>query len=132
MTNMRTLIATAALLGTAPAFAQAHNHAGMQHDHGAMNHNHGGKPAARPAGPSAAQAGPGATVKINGLICDFCVQALTKTFKRQPAVRAIAVDLNAKELRLGFKPNQSLDNATITKLVRDAGYNVVGITRRAS
>jgi copper chaperone CopZ len=71
-------------------------------------------------------------VKVNGLICDFCVQALKKTFKKQAAVRAVAIDLNAKEVRLGFKPGMSLNDATIGKLIKDAGYNVVSIKRRAA
>jgi copper chaperone CopZ len=71
-------------------------------------------------------------VKVNGLICDFCVQALTKTFKKQAAVRAVAIDLSSKEVRLGFKPGMSLNDATIVKLIKDAGYNVVAIKRRAA
>lgn len=125
MTNIKTIIAIAALAATAPAFAQKHDHAAIGH----MGHKE--TPAKSVVNP-AATTGPGAVVKINGLICDFCVQALTKTFKKQAAVRAIAVDLNAKELRLGFKPGMSLDDATIGKLIKDAGYNVVAIKRRAA
>lgn len=81
------------------------------------------------AAPSAAQTSSRAVVKVNGLICDFCVQALTRTFRKQASVKDFAVDLNAKEIRIGFKPGQSLDDARIRKLVTDAGYNVVGIAR---
>jgi len=89
----------------------------------------------RPAPAKAAAtdaAGPGAVVKVNGLICDFCVQALNKTFKKQAAVKTVAVDLDAKEIRLGFRPGTTLDDATIGRLVKDAGYNVVSIARRAA
>jgi copper chaperone CopZ len=121
MTILRTIIALAAVAGFSPALAQGHDH-GAKHAHGT---------AAKPgkANP-AALSGPGAVVKVNGLICDFCVQALSKTFKKQSAVRAVAVDLDSKEVRLGFKPGMSLDDATIGKLIRDAGYNVVSISRR--
>ena len=68
-------------------------------------------------------------MKVNGLICDFCVQALTRTFRKQAAIKDFAVDLNAKEIRMTFKPGTSLDDARIKKLVTDAGYNVVGIAR---
>jgi copper chaperone CopZ len=125
MINLKTILAIAALSATAPAFAQGHDHAAMGH----MGHKE--TPAKPVVNPAAAQ-GSGATVKINGLICDFCVQALTKTFKKQAAVRAIAVDLNAKELRLGFKPGMTLNDAVIGKLIKDAGYNVVSIARRVS
>jgi copper chaperone CopZ len=69
------------------------------------------------------------TVKVNGLVCDFCVQSLTKTFKNEKAVDGFHVDLNAKEIHMTFKPGLSLDDGRIRKLVTDAGYNVVGIAR---
>ena len=126
MTKFNSILFVAAVSVTSPALAQGHNHAAMDHSGHAM------KPVkAAPAG-AAALTGPGAVVKVNGLICDFCVQALTKTFKKQAAIRAIAVDLNAKEVRLGFKPGMSLNDATIGKLIKDAGYNVVAIRRRAA
>lgn len=125
MTNLKTMFALAALSAATPVFAQAHDHAAMGH----MGHKE--TPAKPVVNPAAVQ-GSGATVKINGLICDFCVQSLTKTFKKQAAVRAVAVDLNAKELRLGFKPGMVMDDATIGKLIKDAGYNVVSIARRTS
>jgi copper chaperone CopZ len=71
----------------------------------------------------------GATVKVKGLVCDFCVQAINKTFRKRAEVRALKVDLDAKEIRLDFKPGRNLDDATITKLVTDTGYNVVAIAR---
>lgn len=122
MKTFRTIVGLAAIAGLhAPALAQTHDHKG-HHAHGA---------AAKPAkGDSGALAGPGAVVKVKGLICDFCVQSLTKTFKKQAAVRAVAVDLNSKEVRLGFKPGMSINDATIGKLIKDAGYNVVSISRR--
>ena len=122
MTMFRTFIALAAMAGLSPAArAQSHDHSG-QHQHGAA-----AKPGKADAG---ALTGPGAVVKVNGLICDFCVQSLTKTFKKQAAIRAVAVDLDSKEVRLGFKPGMNIDDATIGKLIKDAGYNVVSISRR--
>lgn len=78
---------------------------------------------------TAATRGGMTTVKVNGLVCDFCVQALTKTFRREAAVDGFHVDLKAKEIHITFKSGQTLDDARIRKLVVDAGYNVVGITR---
>lgn len=126
MTIIKSIVVIAALSTTSPVFAQKHDHAGMNHA------GHATKPAKAAPASAAALTGPGAVVKVNGLICDFCVQALTKTFKKQAAVRAVAVDLNAKEVRLGFKPGMSLNDAVIGKLIKDAGYNVVAIKRRAA
>ena len=90
-------------------------------------------PAATSAQAQAAQAAPArngmVTVKVNGLVCDFCVQALTRTFKKEKAVDGFHVDLSAKEIHLTFKRGQTLSDARIRTLVTNAGYNVVGIAR---
>jgi copper chaperone CopZ len=126
MTNIKTIVAAALLAATAPALAQQHSHAGMSP---AMT-GHAASP--NTVVNAAALTGPGAVIKVNGLICDFCVQALTRTFRKQAAIRAVAVDLNVKEVRLGFKPGMNIDDVTIGKLIKDAGYNVVTIKRRAA
>ena len=70
-------------------------------------------------------------VGLNGLVCDFCSIALNKTFKKNEAVAATHVDLDTKELSIVFKDGQSLDDETITKLVKKAGYSVTEITHKA-
>lgn len=120
---MKTMIALALLALPAGALAQAPSQAGGDHV------GHGKAVAAAKAG---AVQGADAVVKVNGLVCDFCVQALTKTFKKRAEVRDFSVNLDAKELRMAFKPGKSLDDATIKKLVTNAGYNVVGITRKVA
>ena len=130
MTRITAILVLAALAATSPVLAQDHDHSGHA-DH-AGHAGHAVKPGKAAPASAAALTGPGAVVKVNGLICDFCVQALTKTFKKQAAVRAVAIDLSSKEVRLGFKPGMSLNDTTIRKLIKDAGYNVVTIKRRAA
>jgi len=36
------------------------------------------------------------TVKVNGLVCDFCARALEKIFSKQDSVENIEVDLTTK------------------------------------
>ena len=72
------------------------------------------------------------TVKVNGLVCDFCVQALTRTFRKEKAVDGFHVDLSKKEIHMTFKAGQTLSDARIRTLVTNAGYNVVGIARAAA
>ena len=83
---------------------------------------------AQPAQTAPARAGM-VTVKVNGLVCDFCVQALTRTFRKEKAVDRFHVDLSKKEIHVTFKRGQTLSDARIRTLVTDAGYNVVGIAR---
>jgi copper chaperone CopZ len=66
---------------------------------------------------------------VNGLVCAFCATGIEKTFKKQPAVDTIKVDLESKLVTIGLKPDQKLDDASLTKLINDAGYTVVGIAR---
>lgn len=66
-------------------------------------------------------------VHVNGLVCDFCARAIEKVFGQKPEVDKVKVDLDKKIITLDFKDKQSMDDKTITKLVTDAGYNVVSI-----
>ena len=68
-------------------------------------------------------------VRVNGLVCDFCARALEKVFGNQEEVSDIDVDLDKKVVTIRFKPNQTLDDEIITKLILDSGYNVEGIHR---
>ncbi len=66
-------------------------------------------------------------VDVNGLVCDFCARALEKVFGRQDEVDAINVDLDNKVITIHFEEGQSLDEATISELVADSGYDVRAI-----
>ena len=132
--NTLALAATVALL-SGPAWAQppaaSHDHKGMS---GAAmtehmkSHKHDDMTAK--AGPAVAS--PDVVVKVNGLVCDFCARSLEKAFNRTGRVSGVAVDLTAKEVRLRFAAGKSMDDATIRKLVKDAGYAVVSLQRRAA
>lgn len=71
------------------------------------------------------------TVGLNGLVCDFCSIALNKTFKKDASVAATYVDLDTKTLSVVLKDGAAMDDDTVTKLVKKAGYNVVSIDRKA-
>lgn len=68
-----------------------------------------------------------ATVK--GLVCSFCATGIEKTFKAQPSVEHVKVDLESKLVTVGTKEGQTMDDATVTKLITDAGYTVTNISR---
>ena len=70
------------------------------------------------------------TIKVNGLVCDFCARALEKTFNNQDSVAGIDVDLTAKIVTIVLKEGARLDDAAIENLVTSAGYNVEEITRQ--
>ncbi len=66
--------------------------------------------------------------KVNGLVCDFCAQALRKVFKKEDAVETISVDLDAGEVRVFLKDGQILSDDRLAKLIRKSGYSLVDIT----
>ena len=69
------------------------------------------------------------TVDVNGLVCDFCAQALQKVFGKQEAVESIKVDLDTKVVSIHFNEGHNLDDETITTLINKSGYDVEEIHR---
>ena len=66
---------------------------------------------------------------VNGLVCSFCATGIEKTFRKQPAVADVKVDLDQKLVTVNTKSGQNLDDATITTLLTDSGYSVTHIER---
>ncbi len=68
-----------------------------------------------------------ATVK--GMACNFCESAIEKTFRAQPEVKSVDVDLENKLVTIQTKHGQTMDDAKIRKLLGNAGYSVVAVVR---
>ncbi len=66
---------------------------------------------------------------VNGLVCAFCATAIEKTFKAQPAVETVKVDLETKLVTITTKEGQNLDDETVKKMITDAGYAITNIVR---
>lgn len=69
-------------------------------------------------------------IRVNGLVCDFCARALEKVFMKRGDISGIDVDLDASRVVVSLKDKAHIDDATLRKLVTDAGYNVSGISRK--
>jgi copper chaperone CopZ len=70
------------------------------------------------------------TVKVNGLVCDFCARSIEAMMRKRPDVDRVHVDLGKGEVHLGLKASSTLDDATLRKLVTDSGYAVTAIERQ--
>lgn len=70
------------------------------------------------------------SLTVNGLVCDFCAQAIEKVFMRRGEVSGINVNLNNGEIIISSKADQYLRDEMIETLILDAGYNLVEITRQ--
>lgn len=125
MKLIKTAFASVALsLLAAPAMAE------HPMDHSKMDHSAHADMVAEPntdADPAASAQT--VTAKVNGLVCDFCAQAVRKVFKKQDAVESVNVDLDSGEIVLGLKAGATLDDETIGKLIRKSGYSLVSIDR---
>ena len=70
-----------------------------------------------------------AVIRVNGLICDFCVQTVKRMAAQRPEIARADVDLDQGRVTITFKPGQTLPDAALRTLITNAGYAVVGITR---
>jgi copper chaperone CopZ len=64
---------------------------------------------------------------VNGMVCGFCATAIEKTFRKQPEVKGVNVDLSNHLVTVTTKDGQALDDAKITQLLKNSGYSVVKI-----
>jgi copper chaperone CopZ len=85
------------------------------------------QPAAAPVQTKASESA--ALVRVNGMVCDFCVRAVQQTFRKQAEVASVAVDLDQKIVRIGFKPGKTLPEAKIRDLIKRSGYAFVSLER---
>jgi copper chaperone CopZ len=65
--------------------------------------------------------------KVNGMVCGFCATGIEKTFKAQPEVRTVNVDLEKKLVTVSTRQGQTMDDAKLKKLIANAGYSVVSV-----
>jgi copper chaperone CopZ len=99
-------------------------------DHSKMDHSaHAEMEMPADTGADPAMSAQTVTAKVNGLVCDFCAQAVRKVFKKQEAVESVKVDLDNGEIVLGLKAGADMDDETIGKLIRKSGYSLVSIDR---
>jgi copper chaperone CopZ len=68
-------------------------------------------------------------VTVNGMVCGFCATGIEKTFKAQPEVKAVTVDLQKRLVMVATKDGQTIDDAKLRKLIGNSGYSVVSIDR---
>lgn len=100
-----------------------------EHEH---NHNHEGQvvePSAASNDMKNAACEDTVNIKVSGLVCDFCARSLEKVFLKRGDVAGIKVDLGKGSVVVAMKPGLTVDDATLTKLITDSGYNVSAIQR---
>ena len=70
------------------------------------------------------------TATIHGNACNLCASAIERTFRAQPEVKSVDVDLENRLVTIETKRGQTMDDAKMKKLLADAGYAVVTVARK--
>ena len=66
---------------------------------------------------------------VNGMVCAFCATGIEKTFRKQPEVESVKVDLPSKQVTIKTKPGKTLSDAKIKEVVTYSGYTMGKIVR---
>lgn len=64
------------------------------------------------------------TIKVEGMSCNHCKQAVEKAVKALPGVVSAQVDLNAKSLQVEYDAAKT-GSAAIRTAVEDAGFTAL-------
>ena len=70
------------------------------------------------------------TTTVNGMVCAFCATGIDKTFRKQPEVATVKVDLPKKLVTITTKPGKTLPDAKIREIVTYSGYTMGKIVRQ--
>ena len=66
---------------------------------------------------------------VHGMVCAFCATGIEKTFRKQPEVASVKVDLPKKLVTITTKPGKTLSDAKIKEVVTYSGYTMDRIVR---
>lgn len=69
------------------------------------------------------------TAKVNGMVCDFCAQAVMSMFGKEDSVDTVEVDLDNGEIRIALKDGADISDERVEDLVTKSGYDLVEIIR---
>jgi copper chaperone CopZ len=69
------------------------------------------------------------TTTVHGMVCAFCATGIEKTFRKQPEVATVKVDLPKKQVVITTKPGKTLSDRKIKEVVTYSGYTMGQIHR---
>jgi copper chaperone CopZ len=69
------------------------------------------------------------TTNVNGMVCAFCATGIEKTFRKQPEVASVKVDLPRKQVVITTKPGRTISDSKVKEIVTYSGYTMGKIQR---
>ena len=70
-------------------------------------------------------------INVNGMVCDFCAQAIEKVFMKRIEVKGINVNLENQKVVLYLEKETDIADTIISEIFEDAGYSVEIINRNS-
>ena len=126
MKQLITILLTFIFWTSINSYAQEHNHDNNEMDH--SNHEMDNEKITLQEG-SIDPNGILLTVTVEGMVCDFCAQAIQKVFLKKEEVAGITVDLDNQNVIIALKEDTNITDNVIEDLFINAGYNVSEINR---
>ena len=68
-------------------------------------------------------------VSVNGMVCAFCAQGITKKLKAEPAVEKVDVRLSNRLVTITLRDSQDISDQRLKEILQNSGYNVEKIQR---
>ena len=68
-------------------------------------------------------------ITVNGMVCDFCAQAVWKVMSEYDAVADTLVDLDRSMVIVTLKDGQDLSDEELNKAITYSGYDFVSLER---
>jgi copper chaperone CopZ len=68
---------------------------------------------------------------VNGLVCAFCAQGISKTLRSFPATSDVVVSLEQKLVAVATKQGQDISDDDLKRALTNAGYSVKAIHRES-
>ena len=126
MKQLITILLTFIFWTSINSYAEENNHDNNEMDH--SNHEMDNKKITLQEG-SIDPNGILLTVAVEGMVCDFCAQAIQKVFLKKEEVAGITVDLDNQNVIIALKEDTNITDNVIEDLFINAGYNVSEIKR---
>ena len=68
-----------------------------------------------------------AVISVMGMVCDFCARGIEKSFKRDPEVIGLDVDLSNGKIFIAFSPEADIDFDEIKERILVNGQNATSM-----
>ena len=68
-------------------------------------------------------------LKVNGMVCEFCVQTIGKVFEKDKAITDTYFNLDTSTVGIAYADGNELSDTEIKNYIEDAGFDLVQIDR---